>query len=131
MGVVGIHPAQGLLVRQMLHHAHTLFPGLCLLLPLLAGGDEDLGGVRLPQGQLVTPQIEFHRVAKGSHFPYHHLGAGGEAHVHQAALHRPPIVAHLEDGALFPGLDLLQSFMYLCLLCFHLIPSAVLRVNLI
>ena len=116
MGVVGVHPAQGLLVGHMLHHAHALPAGLGPPLPLLAGGDEDLGGVGLPQGQLVAPQVELHRVAEGGHLAHHDLGTGGQAHVNQAALHRPPVIAYLENDALFPGLDFLQSLMCLCLL---------------
>ena len=113
MGVVGVHAAQGLLVGNVLHHAHALAARPGPPLPLLAGGDEDLGRVRLPQGQLIAPQIQLQRVSEGGHLSDRHLRAGGQSHIHQPALHRPILIAHPENGAPLTGKYLLQGLLTL------------------
>ena len=117
VGVVGVHPAEGLLVGDVLHHADALLPGLGPAGALLAGGHLDLGRVRLAQGELVPPQVQLQRVAEGGHLAHRHLRAGGEAHVHQPALHRPVLIAHLENDPPLAGCHVLQGFPRLFRLC--------------
>ena len=94
VGVVLHLPPGHFRVRDMPGHGVAGGGGLALGLP-----HDDLGGVCLSQGQLVSSEADLQRVAQRRDFGDGDLGAGGKAHVDQAALHGPGLVAHGQNGA--------------------------------
>ena len=85
--------------------------------------DADLGGVILPQGQLIAAERDLQRVAQGGHLGHLYRGPGGQAHIHQTALDRSGLVAHRQDHAALPGGELLEGAGGIELLLFHDVPS--------
>ena len=88
VGVGGVHPllcimAQGLVLRVSLPR----------LLPRRA--QEDVGRILFPQAELISPEVDLDGIPQGRHLADVHLGALGDAHVHD-----PPL-----DGALPMELD--------------------------
>ena len=119
MGVVGIHPAEGFLVRNVLHHADAPPPCLGAPLPLRAGCHPDLGRVRFAQGQLVPPQVELHRIAERGYLAHRDLGARSQPHIHQPPLHRAVFIANLENNTALARRHLLQGSLVLFRLSSH------------
>ena len=106
VGVVGLHPLQGVRV------GHVLLPGgVAPLSRQLAGGagnHRDLLRVLLPQGQLIAPQVHLHGIPQRSHLPDRHLRPRGQSHIHQPALHRPLLMPPPDDHAPLPGPEAAQ-----------------------
>ena len=119
------HAAEDLRRGDVLDHADALPPGLGQGLPLRPHGQGDVCRVLLAQGELIPPQVDLNGVPEGGHLPHHNLGAGGEAHVHQPPLDRPPLAAHLEDDAPLAGKYLIQGLGGLFCLCAQLAPPPV------
>ena len=69
----------------------------------------DLGRVRPAQGHLIPPQAHFQGVAQRGDLGHLHHSPGSQPHVHQAALHRPGLVAHRQDHPALPGGQVIQG----------------------
>ncbi len=79
----------------------------------------NLGRVVLPQGQLIPPQGHLQGVPQGGDLGHLHIGARGQAHVHQPPLHRARLVAHGQNHAALSGGQVLEGAGLLAVCIFH------------
>ncbi|MPM39615.1 hypothetical protein SDC9_86249 [bioreactor metagenome] len=108
---VRLHPKEGFVVRNMLHHT-CAFMGMGPLDRRLAGGTEhDLPGVLPAYGKLIVPEIDLNGVPHGGYLADQNRCAGSDAHIDEPPPHRAFFPAEALNDTAFSGGKLLEGLL--------------------